>query len=246
MNDPFFSYDMTILPSVCDREIRLTPADTFAVFMDVATMHAEQLGVGAAAMIRRGLFWLTVKTKVRFFRRPKLMERITVRTCPLVPERYRSIREYAIEKDGRTLVLGKTEWAILETATGRLQRVDEVFSDGSRLNPEPIYPTPFARISPDFSDAATVGTYTVRSTDIDFGGHMNNVAYLRAMFGVLSSEELARFPQDEIEICFRTPCYEGNVLTFRRRDTEDGAELAALLPDGKPAVLFKAVRLPEA
>ena len=232
-------YHLTILPSVCDRETKLSIPDLFAQFMDVATLHAEQLNVGAGALISRGMFWITVKTKVRILRRPGLLETVTVSTRPLVPERVRAIREYRLEKDGELLAEGKTEWAILDAATGRPRVMEGVFDPALELAAEPSYPEPFARIRPDFSDAETLGSYRVRSTDIDLLGHMNNVAYLRAVLGILSGEEQKTMPQGTVEIVFRTPCYEGDLLSLRRRITETGWELAVLREDGTPAALLK-------
>ena len=117
-----------------------------------------------------------------------------------------------------------------------------VFSEELELGREPAYPAPFARMRPDFSEAETIGTYTVRATDIDLGGHMNNIAYLRAVLGVLPGEALKAMPQGEIEIVFRSPCFEGDALTVKRRETETGWELAAMKEDGTPAVLVKADR----
>lgn len=232
--------EMIVLPSVCDREKQLSIPDVFAQFMDLATLHAEQLGVGPDAMLARGLFWITVKTKVHILRRPRMLETVTLFTRPLVPERVRAIREYRMTSGEELLAEGKTEWAVIETATGKLCPMTGIFPAALKLAAQAQYDAPFARMKPDFSDAQTVGVYQVRATDIDLGGHMNNVAYLRAVLGVLSGEALAALPQQEIEISFRTPCFEGDVLTIRRRETETGCELAALLPDGKSAVLIQA------
>ena len=96
--EAYYQQEMYVPISLCDREGRLSPVGAFTVFMDLASIHADLLGLGAADMIQRGLFWLTVKTKVRFLRRPRLMERVTVSTRPLAPEKVRSIREYRIER----------------------------------------------------------------------------------------------------------------------------------------------------
>ncbi len=233
-------YDLTILPSVCDLEMKLSIPDTFALFMDVATVHADLLGVGATDMMRRGLFWLTVKTKVHFLRRPRMMETVTLATRPLAPEKIRSIREYRLSKGEELLAEGKTEWTVIETASGKIHPMADVFSADMELGKAPEYAAPFCRIPTDFSAAEILGTYRVRATDIDLGGHMNNVAYLRALLGMLSSAELKAFPQGEVEIAFRTPCFEGETLEIRRRPTEAGCDLAALKPDGTPAVLLRA------
>lgn len=233
------SRDMIILPSVCDWGVKLSIPDLFARFMDIATLHAEQIGVGEAALEARGLYWITVKTKARILRRPAMMERVTLSTRPLLPEKVRAVREYRLEQDGVLLAEGKTEWAVMDAATGRPRATEGVFPPELELATEPAYPEPFARLDPDFSQAEQIGEYRVRSTDIDLLGHMNNVAYLRALLGLLSVEEQKTMPQAGVEIIFRAPCFEGELLSVRRRITETGWELAALRPDGKPAVFLK-------
>lgn len=233
------SYDFTILPSVCDAQMKLSVPDLFAQFMDIATLHAEQLGVGANALVSKGISWITVKTKVRILRRPRLLETVTLSTRPLVPERVRAIREYRMEKDGELLAEGKTEWAVIDLATGRPRVMEGVFDPSLKLAAEPAFPEPFARIRPDFTDGEELGTWRVRSTDIDFLGHMNNIAYLRAVLGVLSSGELKAMPQGGVEIIFRAPCFEDEELSLRRRLTDAGWELALLRPDGAPAAFLK-------
>ena len=229
---------LIVLPSDCDREAKLSGPDLFAWFMDAATLHAQSLGVGIDEMLSRGQFWLAVKTKVHILRRPRMLETVSLFTRPLAPEKIRTLREYRLEREGELLAEGKTEWAVIDTVTGRLCPMAGMFPAELELAKEPAYPVPFVRLDPDFSGAEPVGQYTVRSTDLDIGGHMNNVAYLRAVFGLLSGQALEQMPQRELEIIYRSPCFEGDVLTVRRRKTEGGWELAAHLPDGKPAVLI--------
>ena len=231
--------EMTVLPSSCDWAVKLSIPDLFAWFMDIATLHAERLGVGEDALVERGMYWITVKTKAHILRRPRMMEKVTLSTRPLVPERVRAIREYRLEQDGVLLAEGKTEWAVMDAATGRPRATAGVFPAELELGKEPSYPAPFARLDQDFTAAEPLGEYRVRSTDIDLLGHMNNVAYLRAFLGLLSVEEQKAMPQSGVEIIFRAPCFEGDVLSVRRRETETGWELAALRPDGKPAVFLK-------
>ena len=233
------SRDLTVLPSVCDAQMKLSIPDLFAWFMDIATLHAEQLGVGAGALMSRGISWITVKTKVRILRRPLLLETVTLSTRPLVPEKVRAIREYRLEKDGELLAEGKTEWAVVDLSTGRPRQMEGVFDPTLELAAEPAFPAPFARIRPDFSDAEALGSCRVRSTDIDLLGHMNNIAYLRAAFGLLSGAELKTMPQTGVEIIFRSPCFEGDLLTLRRRETETGWDLALLREDDSPAAFLK-------
>ena len=233
------SYERTITPSICDYDGRLSVPDCFGLFMDAAAIHAAELGVGIADMSRRGLFWLTVRTKVHFLRRPQMLERVTVWTRPIEPEKVRSIREYRLTKDGELLAEGKTEWTVVETPAGKIHPMQDVFPESVEMASAPAFAEPFCRIGPGFRAEEGFGSYTVRSSDIDVGGHMNNVAYLHALFGMLSAAERKSLPQNTVEIAFRAPCFEGETLSCFRRAAEQSAEFAMVKPDGTVGVLVK-------
>ena len=85
------------------------------------------------------------------------------------------------------------------------------------------------------AEGEEVGRYVVRSTDIDIGHHMNNVAYLRMLFGAFTCAELAARPIREAEIAYRKECRQGEELTIRRKVTETSWELAVIKPTGETA-----------
>jgi len=234
-----YSRALTILPSMADSTARLGVTETFALFMDAASEHAETLGSGLAAMARRGLFWLTVKTRVRFYRRPGIMEDVTVSTWPETPSGYRCNRDYTLKKGEELLAAGKTEWAILVVKTGRMFSPAEVYPPELQLLEPPVWEDRFTRMDLDFSGAEELGRYTVASTDIDLGGHMNNAAYVGMLERLFSTAEWNALPMKELEILFRSPCYEGEDLRVLRRVSGEAAEYCALKEDGKPAMLAR-------
>ena len=235
----WFTQAYTVPPSQCDGEGRLAWHRAFDAFMDAAATHAEALGVGMAPMLRRGLFWLTVRTKVRFIERPAMLETVALSTRPIVPGETRCLREYRMERDGRPLILGRTEWAVLDVRAGKPVPMAGVFPEGVEMAPAPDYADPFVRVTGSLAHADRLGEYTVRSTDIDLGGHMNNAAYVRAMLGLFPTERLKALDPREIEVVFLSPCFEGETLTFRAREKDAAQEVAAFRPDGKLALLGK-------
>ena len=227
----------TVLPGVCDHRARLSYADAFMVCQDLATSHACLLGVGVWDMAARDLFWLTVRTKLHFYERPKMMEQVELRTWPIAPEKLRGLREYRIERDGQLLIEGKTEWAVMETKTGKLHRVEGIFPPELDPVKELEYAAPFVRVAVDFSDGTLLGTHTVGSGDIDLGQHMNNVAYLRALLGLFPTKQLDEMPIGEIELSFRSSCFEGDTLRYYTRPAENGLDFAAFTEGPKPVLL---------
>jgi acyl-ACP thioesterase len=92
---------------------------------------------------------------------------------------------------------------------------------------------PFARTGKKFEDADIIGSYTIRSVDIDLGGHMNNVNYIRAMLGCFSTEELVQMDIHEIEMNYISQSYEGDNLQFRMQRTDSGTVIGAIGPEDK-------------
>ena len=235
-----YTKELTILPSTCDSTAALGVSDTFALFMDAATEHACALGCGLDVLSPRGLFWLTVRTRVKFFRRPKMLERVTLSTWPEAPGKLRVNRCYAIEDRGELLAAGKTEWAVLDQNTGRLHPMADVFAPDPASLPESVWNEPFTRLLDEPLDE--FARYTVRSTDIDLGGHMNNAAYLRALASLFSCEAWQGMNLREAEIAYRAACHEGDTLCWQKRAGADGAlALRAALPDGKTIALARLV-----
>lgn len=235
-----YARELTVLPSMCDGEGLLGVPNTFALFMDIATEHAEALHIGMNDLMPRGLFWLTVRTKLRFYRRPRLTERVVAATWPETPERSRCNRDYLLTAGEETLVEGRTEWMIMNLRTNRLHPADGIFPEGLTLDDARVLPGPYMHMDEAFDGAEEMGTYTVRSTDIDLGGHMNNAAYARAIAGAFTSEEWRSMRVSEMEIAFRTPCYEGSALQMQRRRTPEGVEVR-LSCEGKTVALARII-----
>ena len=218
--EPVFEQSRFLGPSVCDASGHLSYPGAFGLFQDMAAAHAEPLGVGFEAMAAKGLFWLTVRSKIKIIRRPRMMEEVTVSTWPEEPQETRCNRDYSITKNGETLVLGKTLWAVLNIKTNRLHKVDVLYPEGFKAVDDLAIPEPFTQFDKDFQ-GEEFAAYTVRSTDIDFGGHMNNIAYIRAIESLFPAKEWQEKKISEMEIHYKTPCFEGDVLTFQKKAAGD-------------------------
>lgn len=236
---PIYTRQDTVRLSDCDVSGRLAPNAVFDLFMDVATLHATQLGIGLAELSPRRLFWLTVRTKIKIYRRSALLEPISVTTWPEKGGKLRCYRDYRLTDAQGIAAEGKTEWAVVNTETARLTPLSEVYPAGlvDTLSDETVWSEPFARIREDFSGAEPWSSYTVRATDIDLGGHMNNAAYPRMALGAFTIAELRELQIRELEFSYRNPCFEGDALTLLRRRTDEGWELGAFAADGKTVLL---------
>ena len=222
----------TVPLSHCDDTARLSVQGALSQFMDIAALHAEQIGVGGEAMAQRGLFWLTVRSRIRLYARPAMMQTVTLETWPGAVENLRCERFYTM-KHGQTLLAeARTQWAVLDLASKRPVPVAAVYPPELILPEETVCDGAYAPLRGVPEDE--ICRYTVRSVDLDLGCHMNNVAYVWMLLGTFPSAELHRIR--EMETHYRRPCFEGETLSIRRRRTEDGWQLAAVKESGETAV----------
>ena len=222
---------IVIQSSDSDYTSTLSYPDIFALSMDMATEHSEKLNYGGRKLAPKGLFWVTTKYRVHINRRPEQGEQIELTTWPEKPNRIRGIRNYKFTQGDEKLIEIISEWAMLDRNAGKMYLLDNLYDPSFVFWDEKQLTDGFHRFTADFS-GEPFAEYTVRSIDIDFEGHMNNVAYIRALFGLFSRAELEKMAPTEIEVYFKASCYEGDRLLWRKQETEAGIELCASLEDG--------------
>ena len=236
-----FTTDVRIAPSQVDFSNRLGYYETFRLFMDIADMHAGLLGVDQMTLMSEGLFWLTVKTRIRFTRRPSMESAVRAQTWPVRPTSLRTDRCYRILDDDGILAEGRTEWAVMDTKAMRLAPVSRIFPEDLVFNEESFSIEDFPRIMTADESYTIKGTYKVTSSDIDMGMHMNNTAYVRALLGMFGIDELRSKDISEITVVFKSSAHEGDVLTMKEKRDADVIDCGLYFPDGKPSLLARIV-----
>ena len=229
---------VTVLPGMVDSTGRLGVADTFCLFMDVATEAAGAMGVGWETLMRQGMFWITVKTRVRFMKRPALLDGIRVETWPQAPDQWRCNRHYRISRGGEALVLGKTEWAIVNVGTGQVRAMADVLPPDFPYPDEEACPGPFPMIGGDFAEPP-YAVHRVVATDIDMARHMNNVAYVRAIVNSFSLRQWEDMGVEQMDVIFLGQAHEGDELRLQKRAGEGFVDVRGSLPGGGTAVLAR-------
>ncbi len=237
--DAIYTIRRRVGASMCDASGRLGLWNTFALFQDAATEHAEVLGVGFEAMRAQNSFWMTVRTRVYFYDRPKLMQPIEASTWAHAPGATRCDRFYRLSSRGVLLAEGRTEWCVYDLEKQAVRPMSEVRFDTSRANfcEDTVLGAPYARFRHDFAEADCALVREVCPSDVDLGRHMNNVAYLRMICDSFNTVELEHLDIAEMEILFCLPCFEWQSLDIMRRSTDYGYEFGVRRPDGRYAAL---------
>ncbi len=225
--------DMRVMSSMCDENSIMSIPAMLDMFQDLAGMHAESVGIGAFDLEEKGLFWIVSKLRLKMNRRPLIHEMLESVTWIQPAERVSCERDWAIYKDGDQVAYVRSIWAALRRDNFRPGHMADFYPDAD-FTMDPPDDMPFTRMGKNFADAEPLGEYRIRSVDIDRGGHMNNVNYVRAMLGCFTCAQLAEMDIKELDMQFILQCYEGETIRFVRRPSEDGLmEVGALNEEGK-------------
>ena len=238
-----FEKQIVLTPDLCGRRAGLSPLAAFTIFQGIASEHAEAIGVGGAAMTKRGEFWLTVHSRVDFYEPAYLMDALTAQTWPERCEGrdIRCFRSYRLTHGEKTVALGRTQWAILGPE-GKILRFEQSgFPADFPFRPGAAIDEPPTRFHDDLTQDELVYPHLVRATDIDMGRHMNNVVYIRLLLDCFSAKELASGMIRTIEAHYASPCLEGETLGVFCRREEGRCRMAVKHADGSPAVLAQVI-----
>ncbi len=218
---------------MCDEKSRMSIPAMLEMFQDVAGIHADSVGIGALTLEEKGLFWIVARIRLRINSRPMVQEMIQTSTWIQPAERVTCERDWDISKDGEQLAYVRSSWATLRRKDFKPGFMSEFYPDAD-FTMAPPDDIPFTRMSKKFENAEPLGEYKIRSVDIDRGGHMNNVNYVRAMLGCFTCAQIEEMDIKELNLQYIQQCYEGETIKFVRRPSEDGImEVAALTEEGK-------------
>lgn len=143
MQQGYFEKEFTLTPDYCDARAGLSPLGAFTIFQAIATEHAEKIGVGGAAMAKRGEFWLTVHSRIDFFGRAQLMQTLTAKTWPegCDEKSIRCFRSYSLRCGDALVAMGRTQWAILGPEQKVVPFGSRASRGSSRSRAEWLFPT---------------------------------------------------------------------------------------------------------
>ena len=171
-----YTIDLRIRNSDVDLFRRLRVSTLLTILQEAAIAHVEAQGLGRETTLDRGLLWIVTLQRLRFERVPVYDERIRVstwvgKTMHVFFPRYYRVTDEA----GSLLAEGSALWTLMDAGTRSV-----VFPKDCGIA-VPAFVTglesPLPR-PPRSLPCTETFSYTVRYSDVDLNGHMNNVRYL--------------------------------------------------------------------
>ena len=155
------------------------------------------------------------RIKLEFTEPVRAYEPITAITYPCESRGYSFLRCYALEKNGRTIGRAVSMWALIDTETRALVKVNDFELGLDTHEPHSLALTRFTMPTA----IREVGTYTVNYGDLDQNCHMNNTRYpdMYSNFLPLDGMRIR-----SISINYKNEAPRGARLRVERADAIDG------------------------
>ena len=218
--EPIFRMSQTVEAMHVDRFQRLKPSAILYFAQEAAAEHCKVLQLDWETLASRDLFWAIIRQKVEITRLPKCGETITIETWPMPTTRSAFPRAtVAYDETGKELFSVMGLWVLmnLKTRTMMLPGKSGIDLAGITRGCELSAP---GSLSPKELEHTMVRT--VRFSELDRNGHMNNTRYMDWLTDLLPSDFHRDHPIKNFTICYANEALENQEISLSWQLTEEG------------------------
>lgn len=208
-----------VKPSECNAQQQLPLTILASQIIDIATDHANELGIGFLELEPLDLGWVLSRLSVEMKRWPVTGERYVLSTWIESYNPHFSERCFSVATpDGEILGYARTIWMIIDLKNHR-----SVGTGGTEVNAEMIAalgcPIPkIVRHKPFQPEKVT--EYVFRYTDIDFYRHVNTVRYISLLLNQFTLEDFDTHILSRFEISFAHEARYGETAEIKSIEEE--------------------------
>lgn len=192
--------------------------------IEVATEHANIIGVGYDAMIKDNLAWVLSRLSIEMTRMPKVNEKYRLITWIENYNRHFSERNMEVQSEnGDVLGYIRTIWMAIDINTrtpGDLSRLESLAVTVSER------PCPIAkqgRMRP-FNEVSQQHEYIFRYSDIDFNMHVNSVKYIELLINQWTLDYHITHDISRFEIAYLQEAHFGDNVKINILQTDNIAD----------------------
>jgi medium-chain acyl-[acyl-carrier-protein] hydrolase len=179
-----------------DREERLLLQGVFQLLQEAAIKHANQFDLGTNALNTRRESWVLNRMSVQVHTYPRFEDTLRIETWSSGIQGVRGYRDFRIHRGEELCVSGSSLWIYLNVETRTLARVPPEIAETFPTIPNDVFEPELDRINPPSPNPVVAQDVqiTLRYSDFDGNGHVNNTAYFDLLQTALSRANLPTRP----------------------------------------------------
>lgn len=178
--------------------------------IEVATAHANILGIGYADLRQFNLAWVLSRMSVEVLRYPSINETYTVMTWIESFSRRFSERNFTVtDAQGNAVAYMRSVWAAVDVKN---RSMGDLGLLGDKQIPMPGTDCPiekFRRAQPTGYEATKVRNYRFQYCDIDFNRHVNSVKYLNIVLNSWPLDVFDSLAIKRLDVAYMAECRFG-------------------------------------
>ena len=209
--------------SSCGADVRLSVEGAFRIVEDMVTeLMGDQHIDGVTCMREYGGMWVFVRNRIEMPQQLAWMDEYTATSYISSFSKIRLYIDTVLQKaDGSIALKSRLELCAVDLETGKIRKSETVGVGEKTPAEEPIFEIAYSKAKPVRGEL--IDEITVRSADIDYCHHTNNVAYVRYFVNQIDADDLIERPVRAIEVQYAAQTYEGDKLSVYRCGSEDEA-----------------------
>lgn len=209
--------------SSCGADVNLSVEGAFRIVEDMVTeLMGDQHIDGVTCMREYGGMWVFVRNRIEMPQQLAWMEEYTVTSYISSFSKIRLYIDTVIRKaDGSVALKSRLELCAVDLETGKIRKSESVGVGEKTPAEEPMFEIAYTKEKPVRGEL--IDEIAVRSTDIDYCHHTNNVAYVRYFVNQTGVDELIKHPVRTIEVQYAAQTHEGDKLSVYRCNSENEA-----------------------
>lgn len=196
------------------RKLKLS--SLFSYLQEIASIHADNLGVGVDRIEQKGVGWALLRIKVDLVRYPAWNEEILIETWYPEPKKFEFERDFSItDINGNEIVKAASSWIIFDIKTRELRKRDLITNGFPQSVRERALDCKLGKIKASGKMEITYKK-VIRYSDIDFNGHLNNSKYIDFIMDCFTMEDHKKYRFKSIEINYVNEALSGNTIVLLR------------------------------
>lgn len=231
----------------CDAARRLPPSTLVSDIIDLATAHADILGVGYKTLEPLGIMWVLGRLSIIADRWPVMFDSYSLTTWVESVNRLMSERDFEMRVNGEVSGYVRTVWSAIDSATRRAAQLTPVLKGlGDVATPQ--RPCPIDRAprlgAPESPDS--IRPYTFLLSDLDMNRHVTTTRYVGLIVDTVPLDLYDRSSLRRLDLAFhREARYADTVEIVSQAVTVEGTTTvtAALTEPGNPSAVYCAGRI---
>lgn len=217
-----YSREEIVLASKCDMKANLSLVGAVQIIQDNVCYYFRELGIDQIYMKNKfNVVWVYTKNKIEFYKNLHWNDTFRVKCFISKITPITMVVDTVFVGENKEIFLySKIEICLLDIEKQKIRRIKEIIPDDFETQ-NTLKDFTFEKFVFDEQKLSYLDNVVIKSSNIDYCMHTNNIEYIRFLTNIFSVNELIRNNIKSFEIDYINQSREGDNLNIYQDKTDD-------------------------